>query len=75
MSRESILLILGALVIISPWSGLPPTWMEVLLVLLGLGVVVIAITLRRRGVKTVAPAPHVAEPVEVEHRPSRPVIS
>jgi len=49
--------------------------MEVLLVLLGLGVVVIAITLRRRGVKTVAPAPHVAEPVEVEHRPSRPVIS
>ena len=77
MSRESILAILGALVFISPWLGLPPTWMEVFLVLLGLGVVAIAVTLRRRRneLPPAQPMPHSIEHADPEHRPTRPFIS
>lgn len=57
MTREHILMILGALVLISPWSGVPMEWLQWALLLIGLAVVGIAFTLRKRQDRdTVLPA-------------------
>ncbi|MDB5190408.1 MAG: hypothetical protein JWN49_734 [Parcubacteria group bacterium] len=49
MSRESILMILGILVAISPWSGLPLSILAWILPLLGLAITFIGFTLRTRA--------------------------
>jgi hypothetical protein len=48
MKREQVLVGLGALVLIAPWSGLPLAWLT--WILLGIGIVVMGIgfTLLRR---------------------------
>jgi hypothetical protein len=48
MSRESILMILGVLVAVSPWSGVPLSILAWILPVLGLAVVFIGFTLRTR---------------------------
>ena len=48
MTRESILIILGVLVAISPWSGVPLAWLAWFLLPAGLVIAVIAYTLRAR---------------------------
>jgi hypothetical protein len=48
MSREKILVILGVLVLISPWSGLPLSWLLWVLSAIGLAVIAIGVTLRKR---------------------------
>lgn len=53
MSRESVLILLGILVMLSPFLGIPLPWLSVLLPVLGLSVVVIGITYR--GKRTQAP--------------------
>ncbi|MDB4992527.1 MAG: hypothetical protein JWL75_772 [Parcubacteria group bacterium] len=55
MSRERILIGLGVLILISPWSGLPLTWLMWILPVLGLAVIVIGFTLLTRN-KEVLPA-------------------
>ncbi len=52
MSRESILIILGVLVLIAPWSGLPLAWLEWILPILGLAIVFTGVTLRMRAKDT-----------------------
>ena len=46
MHRETILVILGALIALSPFAGLPLSWLDVLTPVLGAGVIAIALTLR-----------------------------
>jgi hypothetical protein len=76
MSRETILIILGVLVALSPWSGLPPLWMEIVLVMLGLGIIAIAVTLRGRKAGVSLPAvQYPSETVDTDSRPNRPYIS
>jgi len=79
MKRESILIILGALVALSPWSGLPQSWMEFVLVVLGLAVIVIAVTLRRRTSEPAAISAQVRMSAEssepAEAHATRPFIS
>ncbi len=66
-----MLIILGVLIVLSPWSGLPHSWMQVLLVVLGLGVAAIAVTLRNRTA-----APVLANvPADAEAHVVRPYIS
>ena len=48
MSRESVLLVLAVLVILSPFLGVPYSWLMVLLPILGVLILGIAITLRAR---------------------------
>jgi Na+/H+ antiporter NhaC len=48
MTRERVLMILGALVLISPWSGLPLAWLTWILPIIGLVVLAIGFTLRNR---------------------------
>jgi hypothetical protein len=47
MTRESFLVILGALVILSPFAGLPLSWLEWILPILGVIVIILGISLRR----------------------------
>ncbi len=53
MSKESTLILLGILLIVTPFAGLPEFLRTTLLVVLGLAVVLIGISLkaRMRGVK------------------------
>jgi hypothetical protein len=67
MTREHVLMALGALVLIAPWSGLPLSWLEWILPLIGLAVIGIAFTMRRRT-PPAAPPP---VPAEVHEPPSR----
>jgi len=48
MKRESILIFLGILIILAPFSGLPQSWLEFLLPALGLIVGGIGFSLRNR---------------------------
>lgn len=48
MTRETILIILGLVIVLSPWSGLPLAWLSYVLVFIGLCVVLIGSTLRAR---------------------------
>ncbi|MES2226104.1 MAG: hypothetical protein V4480_04845 [Patescibacteria group bacterium] len=49
MKRETILIILGVLIVLSPWSGLPLAWLSWVLPVLGLAVAAIGFTLRARS--------------------------
>ena len=71
MSRESILIILGILVIVAPWSGFPLAWLKWAFLIFGLAVVLIGFTLRRRT----APGAHPVPPAEPEPRAARIALS
>lgn len=73
MTREKVLIGLGALVLVSPWSGLPLAWLAWGLTLIGLAVIGISFTLSARSRPTQSNEP----PVEriVEPAPSRTVFS
>ncbi len=47
MSRESILIVLAILIIVSPYCGLPFSWLAWILPLLGFFVLIIGVSLRR----------------------------
>lgn len=47
MSKEVLIISLGALVGLAPFLGLPGTWRTIFLVCLGLGMVLVGIILRR----------------------------
>lgn len=68
MTRESILIVLGILVALSPWSGLPFNWLMYALIVVGLAVAAIGWTLRERRIaQSAAPVTAVPElPVEIE---------
>ncbi len=57
MTREHLIMLLGALVFVSPWSGLPLSWLEWILPLIGLLVIGLAFTLRRRTPAAEPPLP------------------
>lgn len=57
MNRERILIVIGALVLLSPWSGLPLAWLTWILPVFGLATIAIGFTLHKRSV----PAPIVIE--------------
>ncbi len=57
MTREHIIMVLGALVFIAPWSGLPLSWLEWALPIIGLLVIGLAATLRRRTPSNEPPLP------------------
>lgn len=65
MTRERVLMILGVLVLISPWSGLPLAWLAWILPAIGLIVVGIGLTLRGRSKPPLAQPPSVPS---IEHR-------
>lgn len=46
MTRENVLILLGALVILAPFSGLPVSWLSFILPVLGAGIVGIGILMR-----------------------------
>lgn len=48
MSKKNIVTLLGVLVILAPFIGLPYSWLMVLLPLLGIGIVVTAFLMRRK---------------------------
>lgn len=49
MSRESILILLGILTILAPFSGLPISWLESILPVIGLAVAALGFSMRRRA--------------------------
>lgn len=51
MSRPSILLLLGALVLLVPFAGLPSSWVRIIELLLGAGVFAVGFSLRAAEVK------------------------
>ena len=69
MTRESLLIILGLILALSPFLALPYTWLMVLVPILSLAVIVIGITLRRKRSlessrsEAVAPPPYEAPEV------------
>lgn len=76
MNRETVLIALGVLVLISPWSGLPLSWLAWILAGIGLAVVGIGLTLRPRTPRALPPAePPMQHPVDSEPTPSRTVFS
>lgn len=48
MSREPILSVLGVLVIIAPFAGLPLSWLSVFLPVIGILILLIGVTLTVR---------------------------
>lgn len=54
MSKKNIVTLLGVLVILSPFAGLPYSWLMVLLPLLGIGVVLTAFLMRKKETPPVA---------------------
>ena len=55
MSRESLLVLIGILVVLSPFVGLPLTWLAVLVPVLGGMVALIGVTLvSRKGKKSIS---------------------
>jgi hypothetical protein len=67
MSREKILMVLGVLVFISPWSGLPLSWLLWILSVIGLAVVAIGFTLRTRTRAELPPPPAPPQPPSPPH--------
>ncbi|MEJ0053565.1 MAG: hypothetical protein WDN10_02450 [bacterium] len=63
MSRVSTLILLGVLVFLSPFSGLPVSWLSWFLPILGIAIVVAGLSLRQSRVRAeirasaAAPAP------------------
>ncbi|HWU24559.1 MAG TPA: hypothetical protein VN086_02300 [Candidatus Paceibacterota bacterium] len=64
MTREHILMILGALVLLSPWSGIPMEWLQWVLLLIGIAIIGIAFTMRKRQSRdvTIQPTPDELRP-------------
>jgi uncharacterized membrane protein len=48
MSRESLLVLLGVIIALSPYLGIPVVWLAVILPLLGVAIAVIGASLRAR---------------------------
>lgn len=69
MTREHVLMVLGALVLLSPWSGIPMEWLQWALLLIGLAIIAVAFMMRRQGGRngivptaTLTPLPPQSEP-------------
>lgn len=56
MSRESVLIVVGILVAISPFSGLPVSWLVWILPIMGAIVAVIGMTYKAQSVLATIPA-------------------
>jgi|CXWL01.1.fsa_nt_gi hypothetical protein len=72
MYRETILMVLGGLIVISHYVGLPGSILSYILPLLGVGVLVIAYTLRLKRVaigKTMNTEERIAENEHLKIRP------
>jgi len=68
MSRTTTLIILGALVFLSPFAGLPLSWLSWFLPLLGLGVILAGLSLRQERVRAerrAAPQVVAAEVIDI----------
>ncbi len=69
MSRSSALILLGFLVVLAPFSGLPSNWLRTLIPVLGLGVIVVGFIVRAERVKSErdahAPLPPTSSPHEI----------
>jgi hypothetical protein len=66
MSRPATLIVLGILIFLSPFSGLPLSWLSWILPILGLGVLVSGLSLRQarvRAERRAAPSAVIAEEV------------
>jgi hypothetical protein len=74
MTRETVLMILGALVFLSPWVGIPMMWLQWILLVLGLAIIAIGVTLRRRmhqdELPPATPSPSPSHPATPEPRSS-----
>ena len=53
MSKESTLLLLGVLIVLAPFLGLPYAWLMVVLPLCGVLVVALSIALKKGTVETI----------------------
>lgn len=65
MHRESILIVLGVLIFIAPYLGLPYSWLMVLLPAFGLLVLAVGLSIRmkrRTRAAITPPEPHDAHP-------------
>ena len=51
MSRPSLLILLGSLVMFMPYSGLPSSWVTVLLLLFGASIVGVGFSIRNTHVR------------------------
>ena len=51
MTRSSTLILIGALTVLAPFSGLPVAWLHILFPLLGLVVIVVGFLIRADRVK------------------------
>lgn len=66
MTRESVLITLGILLALTPFSGLPNSWLMVIVPVLSAGVIIIGVALRKKRsdessrVEAVAPPPYEA---------------
>jgi cytochrome c-type biogenesis protein CcmH/NrfF len=56
MSRENLLILIGVLVTLSPFAGLPLTWLAWILPILGILVVIIGVTFYRSRRESEIPA-------------------
>lgn len=70
MSRESTLIFLGVLIALSPFIGLPYSWLMVILPILALALVLIAVALRAKRLMNREPLR--AEPVAPTHEITAP---
>lgn len=70
MTRGHVLMVLGALVLLSPWSGLPMAWLEWVLLFLGLAIIGASYLMRPRAERTLPPSP-TAPPSQLEEPRSR----
>jgi hypothetical protein len=67
MTREHVLIVLGALILLSPWSGIPMAWLEWAYLLIGIAVIGIAFMIRNRpGRTTLIPSSMAPVPVPSE---------
>jgi hypothetical protein len=68
MSRTTTLVILGVLVFLAPFAGLPLSWLSWLLPVLGVAVIVSGLSLRQSRVREQirAAAPLAAEEIQTE---------
>ncbi len=62
MSRDRFLVLIGILIALAPFSGLPYAWLDWLLPALGVCAVIVGASYRRERGRTAAPTP--ALPVE-----------
>lgn len=69
MTREHVLMILGVLTLLAPWSGLPLRLLEWILPLIGLAVVGIAFTLRARSLPPAPRTPPALPPNDSRSEP------